>query len=416
MLDTIDLQLATLLQYDPVYEWRGGNAALIDSTAREVIVEGASETGKTYAACYKSYMTCREYPNTQGALVRKTSASIPGTVLVTMKRIIGNFPVNYYGGEHSPERIIYPNGSQIWIGGMDNPRKVLSGERDFIQVCQAEELSSDDWEVMTTRITGRGSVMPYTQLFGDCNPSHKRHWILQRSRTGSLKLLHTNHFDNPSLFTVDGDATKQGARTMETLDALTGVLRKRLRDGVWATAEGAVFENVIIRHIADEEIKQFDHVLHGLDWGYFPDPASYGRMHYDAARKTLHIFGEVRMWRASNEYLHQTLVEYGLTPGDMLIADSAEPKSVADFRAFGMNCRGAEKGPESVRYGIKWLQGLNEIIIDPDRAPYHAEEFVDYEYERTRDGEMISEFVDQNNHAIDDTRYATNLIWRRRGE
>jgi phage terminase large subunit len=209
--------------------------------------------------------------------------------------------------------------------------------------------------------------------------------------------------------------TLQGGRTMETLDALTGVLRKRLRDGVWATAEGAVFENVVIRSISDEEINQFDNVLHGLDWGYYPHPASYGRMHYDSTRRTLYIFGEVRMWRASNEHLYETLKNYGLSNKDFLIADSAEEKSISDFRAWGLNCRGAEKGPGSIRYGVKWLQSLNGIIIDPVRAPYHAEEFVDYEYERTKDGEIIEEYPDENDHAIDDTRYATNLIWRRKG-
>ena len=100
----------------------------------------------------------------------------------------------------------------------------------------------------------------------------------------------------------------------------------------------------------------------------------------------------------------------------MLIADSAEPKSVGDFRAYGANCRGAEKGAESVNYSIKWLQSLTAIVIDPARAPYHAQEFADYEFEKTKDGEIITEYPDRANHAIDDTRYATNLIWRRKGE
>ena len=93
MLNKTETILATLLQYDPPYEWRGGNKALIDSMESEVIAEGASETGKTWAACYKAHMACREYPQAQGALVRKVAASIPGTVLVTMKRVIGKFPV-----------------------------------------------------------------------------------------------------------------------------------------------------------------------------------------------------------------------------------------------------------------------------------------------------------------------------------
>ncbi|HLF66174.1 MAG TPA: phage terminase large subunit, partial [Gammaproteobacteria bacterium] len=200
--------------------------------------------------------------------------------------------------------------------------------------------------------------------------------------------------------------------------------------GIPVNDGGMVFTNVQQRAITDEEIAQFDYVLHGLDWGFAVDPASFGKMHYDAARRTLYIFGEARHWKKSNEDLFNTLVTDGLVRKvetkdgkqtiasypDMIIADSAEPKSVNDFRAYGANCRGAEKGPDSRNYSYKWLQGLTAIIIDPKRAPYHAEEFLNCEYERTKDGEIISEYPAKNDHAIDDTRYATNLIWRRRGE
>ena len=106
----------------------------------------------------------------------------------------------------------------------------------------------------------------------------------------------------------------------------------------------------------------------------------------------------------------------GYTNDQMLIADSAEPKSVADLREYGAACRGAEKGPDSVTYSMKWLQGLTAIVIDPERCPYSADEFINYEYEQDRDGNYISAYPDLNNHAIDMTRYATNLIWRRRGQ
>ena len=120
--------------------------------------------------------------------------------------------------------------------------------------------------------------------------------------------------------------------------------------------------------------------------------------------------------RLRNETMFQELVDYGLTMSDLLICDSEDNKSVADYRAYGANARGAEKGPGSVDYSMKWLQGLNKIIIDPVRCPYTTTEFTDYEYERSKDGEVISEFPDKNNHAIDSIRYALNLIWRRRGQ
>ena len=268
MLTAAEKQLAILLQYDPPYEWRGGNAALIESCAPEVIASGPSETGKSFAACYKTHMACREYPKSQRAVVRKVAASIPGTILQTMKRIIGSFPVTYFGGENNPERIIYPNGSQVWVGGMDNPTKVLSGERDSIQVCQAEELTVNDWEVMTTRVTGRGAVSPYTQIFGDCNPGGSQHHLLKRAKAGHLQMLETYHKDNPTLFTADGQMTEQGRRTMAILDKLTGYRKKRLRFGIWSSPEGMIYDSfdeadVIPRFPIPKNWKRY----FGLDFG-----------------------------------------------------------------------------------------------------------------------------------------------------
>jgi phage terminase large subunit len=132
---------------------------------------------------------------------------------------------------------------------------------------------------------------------------------------------------------------------------------------------------------------------------------------------TLYIFDEYRAWRSSNRDLYQVLVEQkGVLPHERIICDSAEPKSVADFREYGLNAYGAEKGPDSVNYSMKWLQSLAAIVIDNRRCPYTAEEFTNYEYEQTPDGEIINEYPDKNNHAIDSVRYATNLIWRVRGK
>jgi phage terminase large subunit len=175
-----------------------------------------------------------------------------------------------------------------------------------------------------------------------------------------------------------------------------------------------VFENVQLRKISDDEIKQFDRCVRGQDWGFYPDPAHHSMVHYDAARMTLYIFGEYRAWKTSNRAVYDELVRRGLKNDELIIADSAEPKSIADFWEYGASCRGAEKGPESVKYSIKWLQSIAAIVIDPERCPYTAQEFLEYEYEQDADGNYISEYPDHNNHAIDSVRYATNMIWAKK--
>lgn len=102
---------------------------------------------------------------------------------------------------------------------------------------------------------------------------------------------------------------------------------------------------------------------------------------------------------------------------ELVIADSAEEKSVSDYKAFGLNCRASEKGPGSVAYSMKWLQSLSAIVIDPSRCPDTAREFGEYEYERDpKTGEVLEGYPDVANHHIDAVRYGTNRIWKRRGK
>ena len=177
-----------------------------------------------------------------------------------------------------------------------------------------------------------------------------------------------------------------------------------------------VFDNLEIRQITDEEISKWDKLYRGVDWGWFPDPYHYGCMYYDSARMTLYIFEEFRANRMKNIETGSVLLDkYGLTKYDVVTCDSAEPKSISDYRSYGINARGAEKGKDSVRYGMKWLQSLIKIVIDPIRCPETAKEFSKYEYELTKDGEPTSVYPDANNHSIDMTRYAMEQVWKRRG-
>ena len=89
-----------------------------------------------------------------------------------------------------------------------------------------------------------------------------------------------------------------------------------------------------------------------------------------------------------------------------VICDSAEPKSIAELNYFGINAIGAKKGPGSIEYGIKWLQNMEKIVIDPERCPYTAKEFTEYELERDNGGNLRAHFPDKNNHAIDAVRYS----------
>jgi len=106
-------------------------------------------------------------------------------------------------------------------------------------VQEATELTDEDWETLITR--NRFGVMPFNQLLGDCNPNAPNHWLNQRMNTGKITRIKTDHKDNP-LYWYDGEWTKRGTEYIQKLDALTGVRYKRLRLGLWSSAEGMIYD------------------------------------------------------------------------------------------------------------------------------------------------------------------------------
>ncbi len=82
-----------------------------------------------------------------------------------------------------------------------------------------------------------------------------------------------------------------------------------------------------------------------------------------------------------------------------------------------MKIKGAKKGPGSVEFGIKFLQDLEQIIIDPERCPLAAREFINYSLEMDRNGVVKSQFPDKDNHSIDAARYGLedDMVYRATG-
>lgn len=167
---------------------------------------------------------------------------------------------------------------------------------------------------------------------------------------------------------------------------------------------GTVFENVVEKRITDEEIQQFDRRRYGLDFGFAVDPLAFMSMHYDVKREILYIFDEIYQPKLTNRQA-AVKIKKKITETALIRADSAEPKSIKELNELGLRVIAAKKGPDSVEFGIRWLQGLSTIVIDKKRCPNTYKEFVTYEYETTRDGQYISAYPDKNNHAIDAVRY-----------
>ena len=156
-----------------------------------------------------------------------------------------------------------------------------------------------------------------------------------------------------------------------------------------------------------------DKIYQGVDWGWFPDPYAFIRAYYDHARETIYLIDEHYANKEPNTVTADWIKDKGYNDY-CIICDSAEKKSVNDYRDLGVFSRAAVKGPGSVEYGMKWLQ-KRKIVIDRRRTPNAYEELTRYEYERDKDGNIISGYPDADNHIIDALRYAFEPVFMRRG-
>lgn len=359
MFDSLIQETASRLSPDTghkgfEYRFGGGNLELQGSIGQEAIVGGPADTGKTMSSLYILNQLCWKYSGIQASIIRKVYSTIVPSVMQTyMKKIVKpGDGIRYHGGEKSPSRVIYPNGSVIWLAGMDSPGKTLSSERDIIYVNQAEELNLIDWETLRTRASGRAGNAPIRWLFGDCNPGPPSHWIKSLERKGVLKLLEATHKDNPELFDPDtGEITEAGIVRLEALQNLTGVTQKRLYLGLWVAPAGAIYEvfEKDKHQIASFPIPEIWPRAVGIDpYGAYIAAVWVA---FDPAAKVLHVYREYmepyglttpeharRILRASGYNQNGSPLEMG--SGENIIAwaggGPSENQARLDFTAAGI--------------------------------------------------------------------------------
>lgn len=253
---------------------RGAPQAALTNRGKEVLLAGPAGTGKSFGALVKVHLMCLQNLGMKALLVRKTHVSLTATGLATFRdhvisEALNSGLVRWYGGSgEKPPAYIYANGSTVSVGGMDNPTKIMSSEYDLIYVQEATEFTPDDWEKCTTRL--RNGVVSFQQLLADCNPEGPDHWLKKRCDEGKTVMLYAKHTDNPKLFDDAGQPTEKGAAYLATLSALTGVRRHRLFGGIWAAAEGVIYENWDPAvHITERKILPKDWMrIWAIDFGY----------------------------------------------------------------------------------------------------------------------------------------------------
>ena len=346
--------------------------------------------------------------NANGVALRKVGVNLKDSVYEQLQWAIKVLGVdNYWQSKLSPLELVYiPTGQRIVFRGADKPKKIKStkfrnGYCKYIWYEEVDEFGGME-EIRTINQSLMRGGESFCVFYSYNPPKSQRNWVNKEVLEDNPDRVvhHSTYLTVPpdwlgAQFIAEAEhlkKTKPDIYEHEYLGEVTGT-------------GGEVFTNLTIRKISDEEIKNFDHISRGLDWGYASDPFHYTVNHYDKTRRRLYIFYEIQLVGLSNEKAAK-MVKAENKNNSLVICDSAEPKSIAEFNNYGIKVVGAKKGPDSVDYGIKWLQDLEEIIIDKTRCPNTAWEFLNYELEPDGNDGFKARYPDKDNHSIDAVRYS----------
>lgn len=307
----------------------------------------------------------------------------------------------------SPMQIIFvETGQKIIFRAADNPQKLKSinlgkGYVKYAWFEEVDQFASMDEIRNILQSLFRGEDKRRIAIFTFNPPRSARSWVNQEVKIPKpgRRVHHSTYLDVPKEWL--------GERFIAEADHLRRVNETAYRHEYLGEEVGTgleVFTNVVLQTIPDSLIQSFDNIRQGLDFGYAADPLCFIRLHYDKTRRRIYLFHEISGLNLFNRQFAHMARDCNDV---MIIADSAEPKSIDELRTdYGMRIKGAKKGPGSIEFGIKFLQDLEQIVIDPSRCPLAAREFINYSLERDAQGNIKSRFPDKDNHSIDATRYA----------
>lgn len=372
------------------------------------ILKGGRSSGKSSQIALNRLKSMMQY-GINGLAVRKYAKYLRESVFTEFKWASRMLGVRHlFRFKTSPMEIIYkPRGNKILLGGADDPQRIksLTTEQFPYTWLWIEELAEfrteDEVEVLEDSIIREETDFDYKIFYSYNPPKRKTNWCNKKFNSVTLPdfyyVHHSDYRDNPYI----------AKQTLMKINHLKKNNERKYRH-TWLgepIGSGVVpFDNLHFRTITDKEVKQFDNIRQGIDWGYGVDPFAFVRWHYDKTRGIIYAIDEYYGLKKSNRDVANWIKQKKYNDV-LIIADSAEPKSIDELLSYGINIEGATKGPGSVEYGEKWLDDLNKIVIDPKRTPNTAREFENIDYQTDKDGNVKNKLVDTDNHTIDCTRY-----------
>ena len=353
-------------------------------------------------------------PMMNAIIYRRVAATLRESVYEQMVWAIDQLNMRpWFTFRLNPLEIRYnPTGQRILFRGADDPAKSKSIKlsRGYFGILWFEELAEfagmEDIRTIKASII-RGGDRAIT--FCSYNPPQTaRNWVNKEAITPK-----DNRFVHSSTY-LDVPPDWLGQEFIAEAESLKGSNERAYRHmylGEVTGTGGQVFNNLELRAITDDEMNTFGQHYDGLDFGFAVDPDAFVRWAYDA--RTRQIVALDEFYASGNSVDRLTEEVKKRVNGGVTRCDSADPRMIAELKRRDVHAVGVKKGPGSVEHGMRWLQSLGLIVIDPKRTPNIAKEFSAYEYAVDKNGDFLPEYPDKDNHTIDATRYALEDVMSR---
>lgn len=400
------------------------------------IVKGGRGSKKSYTTALWFISNMMKLKDSNLLVVRKVFDTHRGSTFAQLKTAMKRLKVSHlWKCTTSPMEMTYlPTGQKIIFRGLDDPLKITSVTVEIGYLCWAwfEEMyqveNEDDFNKVDMSIRGAIPKHLFKQITCTFNPWSETHWLNDRffkdgaedrnslitkglaihKNTNDVLAMTTNFRANEFLDEADLNVF----RTME----LENPKRFEVEgNGNWGICEGTVFYRWEIREFdVNELIKsgRFETCL-GLDFGYTNDPTAFVASLVDVENKEIYIFDEHYEKGMFNEDIVK-MIEYKGFAKSKITADSAEEKSIKWMKRNGLpRIRSSVKGPDSIIYGIQYLQGYKVYILP--KCKNFIVEIKNYIWDTDKKtGKALNKPIDDYNHLLDAWRYSVEELATKR--
>ena len=381
---------------------------LLRDTNRYLLLFGSRDSAKSYFAAQKVIIDTMSKPYSRFILLRKIYADIKDSQFQTIKDIINSYGLmDYFIITENPLKITFkPNGNYILARGLDKDYKMKSiKDPTGIWYEEMNEIAFTDFLKSTSSL--RGGIIQEIATF---NPENEAGWITNyffppketyEKEDGNFHFVPSIRKDTTILHTTYKDnqfVTEQSIELLESFKQVDYHYYRIYTLGLWGgVLEGLIYQNWdVVEKFPDEEV-----VYYGLDFGYSNDESGVVKVCF----KGDDLFVEEVLYQKglTNQDLADEFRKIGITDNELIIADSAEPKSIQELYREGFTIRGAIKGTDSIRNGIDILKRYKIHVVRG--SSNLIRELKNYRWAMDRDGKSLNVPIDKLNHLLDPLRY-----------